>query len=453
MQNTEELYKKGVAHLDNKEWQDAINCFIETIRQDATHTPAIAGLQRAQKQQKLGVLYAQGEKHLADKNWLAAVEAFSEIIDLDDSYKDAQKKLEQAKRFGALEALYEEGIRYFRAEEWQKAIDALEKVKQADVGYDVSAQLGEARRRKRLEGLYEEGMAYMRREKWAEALDKLDEVHRLDPNYRDVAVNREEARKQQDQEVKLSALYGEATGYERVKKWEEAKKIYLLILEIDSTYEDVAKRVEKVGREIKWQNSGGSTGCSVPTWWLHLSTEVRIGLLGILVTALVTICAAFISSPLIEPIVASFRTPMPSTLIVPFTPTLTEMLTSTVISSPTHTSTITLTSTSSPTVTPLSPYPAPVLVSSDEGTSFPAGQDVKLQWEWERDLAEDEFFEPRIRLKGEQEFDQMDLTKLPYQIVPASELTQTGTYEWQVAIVSLSGDEKGVSRIWSFELH
>jgi len=92
------------------------------------------------------------------------------------------------------------------------------------------------------------------------------------------------------------------------------------------------------------------------------------------------------------------------------------------------------------------------LVSPDEGASFAKGQDVKLVWEWERDLAEDEYFEVRIRLKGEQEFERMSLTKVLYQVIATSELTQSGVYDWQVAIVSLSGEEKGVSQIWSFEV-
>jgi serine/threonine protein kinase/outer membrane protein assembly factor BamD (BamD/ComL family) len=105
--------------------------------------------------------------------------------------------------------------------------------------------------------------------------------------------------------------------------------------------------------------------------------------------------------------------------------------------------------TSTPTSTP---YPAPVLASPDEGTPFAKGQNVKLAWEWERNLAENEFFEVRIRRKGQQEFDPMTPTKLRYQPVSSSKLTQTGTYEWQVAIVSLSGEEKGASPIWSFEV-
>jgi len=137
------------------------------------------------------------------------------------------------------------------------------------------------------------------------------------------------------------------------------------------------------------------------------------------------------------------------------TPTTTPTLTVTFVAlhTPTSTSTPVPTNTPSPTDTPTStPYPAPTLVGPEEGTLFPEGQDVKLVWEWEQDLAENEFFEVRIRLRGEQEFDPMDLVKVPYRFVSASRLTQAGTYEWQVAIVSLAGEEKGTSQIRSFEV-
>jgi len=150
------------------------------------------------------------------------------------------------------------------------------------------------------------------------------------------------------------------------------------------------------------------------------------------------------ASPAIAPASTATDTPVN-------TPTLT--LTFVALHTPTSTLTPVPTNTPSPTDTPTStPYPAPILVGPEGGTSFPEGQDVKLVWEWERDLAENEFFEVRIRLKGEQEFDPMDLVKVPYRIVSASKLTQAGTYEWQVAIVSLAGEEKGASQIGSFEV-
>jgi serine/threonine protein kinase len=108
--------------------------------------------------------------------------------------------------------------------------------------------------------------------------------------------------------------------------------------------------------------------------------------------------------------------------------------------------------TATPTPTRIPPsISALVLVSPKEGTSFEQGESVKLQWEWEQELAGNEFFEVRIRPPRQREFDSMTPTKLSSQLVPASEL-KSGTYEWQVAIVSFSGEEKGVSQMWSFEV-
>jgi peptide/nickel transport system substrate-binding protein len=166
--------------------------------------------------------------------------------------------------------------------------------------------------------------------------------------------------------------------------------------------------------------------------------------IGGLVVSTFTPAPAATSSPTSVPTSTATDTPTN-------TPTLTVTLAA--LHTPTSTSTPVPTNTPSPTDTPTStPYPAPTLVGPEEGTSFPEGEDVKLAWEWERDLAENEFFEVRIRLQGEQEFDPMDLIKVPYRFVFASNLTQAGTYEWQVAIVSLAGEEKGASQIWSFEV-
>jgi len=108
-----------------------------------------------------------------------------------------------------------------------------------------------------------------------------------------------------------------------------------------------------------------------------------------------------------------------------------------------------VTETPMPTSTP---HPALALVSPDEGISFAMGQDVRFQWESEWDLAKDEFYELRIRLKGDQKFDPVDLTKLSYQFVSASRLEKGRVYEWQVAVVLRSGEEKGISQTWSFEV-
>jgi hypothetical protein len=91
------------------------------------------------------------------------------------------------------------------------------------------------------------------------------------------------------------------------------------------------------------------------------------------------------------------------------------------------------------------------LISPDDGVSFLEGQDVKLEWEWKGELSEDEFFQVRIRLEG-QPFEKLDLTKVLYQFVPASRLRSVGAYEWQVAIVSLSGEEKNLSQKWWFKV-
>ena len=98
------------------------------------------------------------------------------------------------------------------------------------------------------------------------------------------------------------------------------------------------------------------------------------------------------------------------------------------------------------------PDPTIKLVAPERGASFARGENVRLAWSWERELAEKELFEVRIRFEEEEAFRSVGLTTFSYQYVPGSRLTQAGTYEWQVTVVSRSGEEKRVSEVWSFEV-
>lgn len=148
-----------------------------------------------------------------------------------------------------------------------------------------------------------------------------------------------------------------------------------------------------------------------------------------------------------------------------------EMLCATLTPTPTHAYTPTLTdtpkanlSTETPTVIPSStptntptptsiPYPDPVLISPEDGAILTHGQNVKLVWERGQNVAKaEELFEVRIWSQGQLEFVSTAQTELLYYIVFASELAQIGKYEWQVVVVSPSGEEKSASQIWSFEV-
>jgi outer membrane protein assembly factor BamD (BamD/ComL family) len=448
MENTSrELYEQGLRHFQNAEWQQAIDSFLAVLRLDVDYENAFAMLKKAQKEEKLENLYNKGDTYLQQGAWRNAVEVFKEIQGINPGYRDIKKKLREAEKREHIRTLYEQGKEYLANEEWQKAIDNLRAVQRQDPSYpNVAEGLRKAEKQKRLQDLYHRGIEYSRQEKWSNAIEMFSELQKTEHNYPDVAAKLEQAEAQQQTERNLRDLYDKAKGYQEAGDWQDAINAYVDILRIDPEYEDVTDRLSKINRLRRPSPIGKSQKArsAVSRWWDSLTTDgkaqVVLGVLAIIVAVVFGIFSI--------PSVSSWW----SSVISSNTPTVasTEVPIPTNTSSSTPTITITPTSTPSPTNTPFPPYPTPALVRPDKGTSFAKGQDVKLEWKWGWDLAEDEFFEVRIRLEGEQEFGKMNRTKALYQFVPASKLTQTGRYEWQVAIVSRSGEEKVVSQVWSF---
>lgn len=448
MQNTlKELYEQGLRHFQNAEWQQAIDSFLAVLRLDVDYENAFAMLKQAQKEEKLENLYNKGDTYLQQGVWRNAVEVFKEIQGINPGYRDIKKKLREAEKKEHIRTLYEQGKEYLANEEWQKAIDNLRAVQRQDPSYpNVAEGLRKAEKQKRLQDLYHRGIEYYRQEKWSNAIEMFSELQKTAHNYPDVAAKLEQAEVQQQTERNLRDLYDKAMGYQEAGDWQDAINAYVDILRIDPEYEDITERLSKINRLRRPSPIGKSQKArsAVSRWWASLTTDgkaqVVLGVLAIIVAVVFGIFSI--------PSVSSWW----SSVISSNTPTVasTEVPIPTNTSPSTLTITITPTSTPSPTNTPLPPYPTPALVRPDKGTSFAKGQDVKLEWKWERDLEEDEFFDVRIRLEGEQEFGKMNRTKASYQFVPVSRLTHAGTYEWQVAIVSRLGEERVVSQVWSF---
>ena len=375
------------------------------------------------KKDQLQLLYEEANVLFAEKNWQEAAEKFQEVLALDPQYEDAASKAKTADKHAQSKIRYAKGMEYLENREWGRAITTFQKIQRSDPGYgDVDVRLAEAGRQKRWQDLFDEGVKRHGRKDWQRAIEKFTQLLSENPEHPTAVMLLEEAKWRQAHETRKNPIQAWWSSQDSTMKaaWIGAAAVLLAalcgLLGGNTTLE--------IGKYILGMNRTPTPTVPAPT---------------------ATSTSTLTSTPAPTATSTSTLTSTPA-------PTATSTSTLTPTPSPTATATSTSTSTPSPTLTN-TPYPTPALVSPSEGTSFPEGQDVKFQWEWERDLAENEFFEVRIRLKGEQEFDQMDpIIKAPYRLVPASELTQAGTYEWQVAIVSLSGEEKGASQIWSFEV-
>jgi serine/threonine protein kinase/nucleoside phosphorylase len=469
-----DLYTQAEQYIHDRDWSMVIEMLEAISLLSPNYKDTAQWLAKAQKQITLETAYEQGSTALSQGDWDKAQESFRKIVDIDTDFKDATGKLKEAEKQKHLLSLYTEARQFEEMKKWSEAIQEYIQIINIDPGYrDATQRLAIAGQRDRLRLLYEEAKVLFAEENWQEAAEKFQEVLDIDPQYEDAASKAEEA----DGHAQSQMLYDEGMEHLENRDFDRAIATFKKIQRSDPGYGVVDVKLAEAEREKRWRDlfeeglkrhgrrdwQGAikkfeqllSESPQYPTAstlleeakWRRIHEKTRVeqwlsrlpGVKAIRIGIAVILLSAFgvlggytileIASRLRDASVYPNPTASAPAVVSTFTPIPTPLFT--------------------PTSTP---YPAPALVSPNEGTSFAKGQDVKLVWEWERDLAENEFFVVKIRLKGEQEFNQMGLIKMPYQFIPASELTQAGTHEWRVAIVSRSGEEKGVSQIWSFEV-
>ena len=291
------------------------------------------------------------------EEWEEAKQMFLTILKIDPEYRDVPTRLARVTERGTLKQLYDQALDLLVYGRWQDAVTMLKEIVARDPNYkDTVDQLEEAEKHAQLEDLYIQGTSYLSKGEWRKAIAVFEEINRVDPDYyKDTFSKLREARRQAERMLKEAREFQEG--------------------------------------EILAPVSGLGPLSKIRKWWQAQSDTVKVTVIGAAATLLVALCGFLGGDTTLE--IARY--------LLGMNPTSTPM-----VSAPTaiSTSTLTPTSFSTPTGTP---YPAPALVSPDEGASFAKGHDVKLHWEWKQDLAKNEFFEVRIRLKGEQEFDQMDL--------------------------------------------
>ncbi len=456
----ETLYTQGMEHFDRGEWPQAIRRFQNILDVDSAYKDAAARLKEAQQQQELWHMYHQAQEHFEKEEWEQTIALLEQVINLDENYLDAGATLKETHRLRELDVLYARAIELQEAEEWDKAANLYLQIQGKRRGYrDTTLRLVEVDKQEKLARLYRQAGELLTAQKWPDAVARLHEIQSLDADYKDAGQLLEDAEKQE----RLLALYGEAEGHLARENWPGAIEALQDVLTIDPNYREAAAHLQKASYhqgvcchekgqleeaiqcferagdyEDAPQKLADIRQVKGRLWrygsveWLRKLEETTVPLLrrwqafAILGFIVAVLLFAIIMA---EPNTALgqwrdrwFRGQPASPTIVAETPTLT-----------------------------LYPTP-PALVSPEDGTSFEQGKGVKLEWEWEQELAENEFFEVRIWLPQQQEFAPLATTRLSSHPVLASKLTKSGTYRWQVAIVSRLGEERGVSQVWSFEI-
>jgi serine/threonine protein phosphatase PrpC len=157
------------------------------------------------------------------------------------------------------------------------------------------------------------------------------------------------------------------------------------------------------------------------------------------------------------------KTPLPDGSTPSLTPTPTPSRTATTAPK------ATATPTTPPSATPGLPYSAPVLLAPDDGAKLTVDR-FKLEWQWDRELGENEHFDVRIWREG-QEHKSVGWAEGKNQFyslhIPSldARLTQPdtkGAYHWAIAVVrgpqdggipvkDLSGESRARTFVWSPE--
>lgn len=435
----EKTYQLGYNYFQAGNWPDAIMLFTEMLQRLSNYRDAKGLLEEAGRQLQLEILYEQGQDARERKDWKTARSLFQQIRDIQKDYRDTNNLYNEAHNEIELPRLYDLAESEFENRNWAKVVETLNTIRNLDPDFrkmQISLLLEQAKEKEALDRDYRWAMTqYEHAERtgqesdWRKVVSLLQEIERKDPRY-PTATFRLRLTEAQGR-LRFLEFYRQGREYFDRKRWRKAAKYLKQASDLWSQDSYLASKCPDL--QTKLNEAKARQRALIPTLLKRLVAPGVI--LAILAAIFQNRIAAigdyvverFVQNEVLSTPVELTTTPTAASTVPPISTTLTRIPAPSSIS-----------------------YPAPVLVSPDEGTSFPARQDVKLEWKWERDLAEDEFFQVRIRPEGGQEFNKMNRTKASYQFVPVSRLTHAGTYEWQVAIVSRSGEERVVSQVWLF---
>jgi serine/threonine protein kinase len=407
--------EKGSIHLDEEDWEAAIEVFRQASLLEPENDRVAEGLRIAREEQKFSRLYELAGEYADAQNWEDAQEYLAQVVGYDPDYdggrareqlERATEELERERRQRNLGVKYHHGMGYFRKRQWARAIVHLEQVIAQDPEFeDAADRLREAHRYVNAQQLLEQAQHHREQREWRKVVDLLEEVEMLGLPHIDVADELKLARekwaetRQEQQlaawydagmaaleagdlqqastnferiyarqpdyrdvadrlkkiegELKLDLLFGQASEYEATCQWAEAIEVYREILDIERYNSRATSRLSRAHRCAAGRYEGAlvSAAVRVQRWWDKRDRPVRAVLVGLLAVVVLASCVGVAMAAGLLPLTPTL-TPTPTP-----TATTAEAL---VAIPPTATPTPTPTDTPSPTPTPtLAPTPTP----------------------------------------------------------------------------------------------
>jgi formylglycine-generating enzyme required for sulfatase activity len=347
-----ELYERAQAAREAEDWKAALSSLKELVAEKPDYKDAAALLEDTNRQVRLAGLYAQAYRLHQAQQWQAVVNVFAQITALDPDYPDPEGLLDAAKqelaeqvRRAELDNRYSRAVREMDAGRWQEARRLLRQVQEEEPGYRETERLlaraeseiererqqqVEDQRREQIASLYAEAQALAEAGQWQPALDKLGQIRDLDPQFRDRegidararrGLDREEEAAQRQRE--LTALYAEAVGLMRAKRFQEALDKWAEVQAIDPAYPDRKKVQATAQKKLAARDR--------PALWRRLPRGVWVALGAV---ALVAVLVA--GGAALWPVITATPIPTPTdTVESTDTPTVTPIKTSTLMPTPT----------------------------------------------------------------------------------------------------------------------
>jgi serine/threonine protein kinase len=410
--------EQGSAHLENKEWEAAVEALMQADLLQPGNDQVQTSLQKARKQLKLKQLYERGVQSTISADWEDAQEYLSAVISQDPDYRDGQardqleqvtQELERERRQRNLVVQYRLGVGYFRNQQWSQAIEEFERVIAQDSTFeDAADRLVEAQRYLRATQMFEQAQYHEEREEWIEAADLLEEVELLNPPHIDLTKKlkharqrRKEARKEQrlaawydegtakqatgelgqarenfrkvhqrqpdyrdvavrlreiDQALKLKRLFERASQHEATDKWKLAADVYRDILVIDPRNREAVRRLNRALERAEWGDGHRlrKAAAKVQDWWEERGDRTKAALVVLISIVVPSLCVGTVLAAGLPLLSKPTATPTKQMAGPEVTAMLTNTPTATSTPTPTPSDTTTATATPTPTPTPTS---------------------------------------------------------------------------------------------------